>query len=47
MVQQCRKNPQPLVCEAQDNDIYLLAHGEPQDPCPVTGCHGTLLFLHR
>ena len=47
MVQQRRKNPLPEVREAQDNDIYLLAHGEPHDPCPVAACHGTLLFLHR
>jgi hypothetical protein len=39
--------PLPLVRQAQGNDIYLLAHGKPHDPCPVAGCHGTLLFLHR
>ena len=47
MVQQCRKNPPPGVREAQGNNIYLLAHGEPHDPCPVAECGGTLLFLHR
>ena len=47
MVQQRRKNPPPEVREAQGNDLYLLAHGEPHDPCPVAGCHGTLRFLHR
>jgi hypothetical protein len=36
-----------MVREAQGNGIYLLAHGEPHDPCPVAGCRGTLLFLHR
>jgi len=45
--QQRRKNPLPVVREAQGNGIYLLAHGEPHDPCPVAGCEGTLLFLHR
>jgi len=34
MLQQCRKNPPPGVREAQGNGIYLLAHGEPHDPCP-------------
>jgi hypothetical protein len=47
MVQQRRTNPPPLVREAQSNDLYLLAHGEPHDPCPVAACQGTLLFLHR
>jgi hypothetical protein len=47
MGQQHRKNPLPAVREAQGNGIYLLAHGEPHDPCPVVGCGGTLLFLHR
>ena len=47
MVQQRRTNPPPLVREAQGNDLYLLAHGEPHDPCPVAACQGTLLFLHR
>jgi hypothetical protein len=46
-LQQRRKNPPPAVCEEQDNGIVLLAHGEPQDPCPVPGCRGTLRFLHR
>jgi hypothetical protein len=47
MEQQHRKNPPPAVREAQSNGIYLLAHGEPHDPCPVAGCGGTLRFLHR
>jgi len=42
-----RKNPLPVVREAQGNGLYLLAHGEPHDPCPVAGCGGTLRFLHR
>ena len=46
-VQQRRKNPPPVVREVLDNDIYLLAYGEPHDPCPVAGCRGTLLFLHQ
>jgi hypothetical protein len=46
-LQQRRKNPPPAVCEAQGDGIVLLAHGEPQDPCPVPGCRGTLRFLHR
>ena len=33
--------------EAQGHGLYLLADGEPHDPCPVPGCGGTLLFLHR
>ena len=41
------KIPPLQVREAQGNGIYLLAHGEPHDPCPVAGCGGTLLFLHR
>ena len=45
--QQRRKNPLPMVREAQGNGLYLLAHGEPHDPCPVAGCGGTLRFLHR
>jgi hypothetical protein len=47
MGQQRRKNPLPAVREAQGHGLYLLADGEPYDPCPVTGCGGTLLFLHR
>ena len=46
-MQQHRKNPPPAVREAQGNGLSLLAHGEPHDPCPVPGCGGTLLFLHR
>jgi hypothetical protein len=46
-VQQCRKQPLPVVREAQGQGLFLLAHGEPHDPCPVAGCRGTLLFLHR
>jgi hypothetical protein len=42
-----RKNPPPVVREVQGNDLYLLAYGEPHDPCPVAGCRGTLRFLHR
>jgi hypothetical protein len=42
-----RKNPPPVVQEAQGNGVYLLAYGEPHDPCPVAGCGGTLRFLHR
>ena len=45
--QQRRKNPLPVVREAQGNGLYLLAHGEPHNPCPVAGCGGTLRFLHR
>ena len=45
--QQRRKNPLPVVCDVQGNDLYLLAYGEPHDPCPVAGCRGTLRFLHR
>ena len=47
MLQQVRKNPQPAVREDQGNGIFLIEHGEPHDPCPVEGCRGTLLFLHR
>jgi hypothetical protein len=47
MGQQRRKNPLPAVREAQGHGLYLLADGEPHDPCPVPGCGGTLLFLHR
>jgi hypothetical protein len=47
MGQQCRKKLPPAVREAQGNGLYLRAHGAPHDPCPVAGCHGTLLFLHR
>ena len=46
-VQQRRKQPLPMVREAQGHGIVLLAHGEPHDPCPVAGCRGILLFLHR
>jgi hypothetical protein len=46
-VQQHRKQPLPVVREAQGQGLFLLAHGEPHDPCPVAGCRGTLLFLHR
>jgi hypothetical protein len=42
-----RKIPLPMVCEDQGNGIFLLAYGEPHDPCPVLGCRGTLRFLHR
>jgi hypothetical protein len=45
--EQSRKNPPPTIVEAQDEDIVLLADGEPQDACPVVGCRGILLFLHR
>jgi hypothetical protein len=44
---QRRKNPPPVVREVQGHDLYLLAYGEPHDPCPVAGCRGTLLFLHQ
>jgi hypothetical protein len=46
-VQQRRKHPLPTVREEQGQGLFLLAHGEPHDPCPVAGCRGTLLFLHR
>jgi hypothetical protein len=42
-----RKNPLPTAHEDQGNGIFLLLHGEPHDPCPVSGCRGTLRFLHR
>ena len=45
--QQRRKNRRPTVREAQGNTIFRIEHGEPHDPCPVPGCRGTLLFLHR
>ena len=45
--QQRRKTPPPVVRAEQGNGVFLLAHGEPHDPCPVPGCRGTLLFLHR
>ena len=40
------KKSAPAGRETQGNGIYLLAHGEPHDPCPVAGCGGTLRFLH-
>ena len=46
-VQQHRQQPLPVVREAQGQGLFLLAHGEPHDPCPVAGCRGTLRFLHR
>ena len=46
-VQQRRKQSLPVVREAQGQGLFLLAHGEAHDPCPVAGCRGTLLFLHR
>ena len=33
-----KKNPPSAVREAQENGLYLLAHSEPHDPCPVAGC---------
>jgi len=45
--QQRRKNPPPTVVDAQEEDIVLLADGEPHDACPVVGCRGTLRFLQR
>ena len=45
--QQRRKNPPPMVREEQGHGVVLLAHGEPQDACPVEGCAGTLRFVHR
>jgi len=42
-----RKNPPPTVLEEQGEGVVLLADGEPHDPCPVAGCHGTLRFLHQ
>jgi len=47
MMQQRRKNPLPAVGADQGKGVFLLVHGEPQDPCPVPGCMGTLRFLHR
>jgi hypothetical protein len=41
------ETPPPVVHAYQDNGSFLLAHGEPQDPCPVGACRGILLFLHR
>ena len=46
-MQQHRKNPRPVVRAAYSNGIFLLAHGEPHDPCPVEGCAGELRFAHR
>ena len=46
-VQQRQKHPLPVVQEEQGQGLFLLAHGEPHDPCPVAGCRGTLLFLRR
>jgi hypothetical protein len=46
-MQQHRKNPLPVVRTVHGHGIFLLEHGEPHDPCPVPGCRGTLLFLHR
>jgi hypothetical protein len=46
-MQQHRNNPLPVVRAAHGHGIFLLAHGEPHDPCPVPGCRGTLRFLHR
>ena len=46
-MQQHRKHPLPVVRAAHGHGIFLLAHGEPHDPCPVPGCRGTLRFLHR
>jgi hypothetical protein len=45
--EQGRKNPPPTVLEEHGEGVVRIAHGEPHDPCPVAGCHGTLLFLHR
>ena len=42
-----RKNPAPTVLEEKGEGVVRIAHGEPHDPCPVEGCSGTLLFLHR
>jgi hypothetical protein len=44
---QGRKNPLPTRLEAQGEGLVLIVDGEPKDRCPVTGCTGTLLFLHR
>jgi hypothetical protein len=46
-MQQHRKHPLPVVRAVHGHGIFLLAHGEPHDPCPVPGCRGTLRFLHR
>jgi hypothetical protein len=46
-IQQRRQNPLPVVRAAYSNGIFLLAHGEPHDPCPVEGCAGALRFVHR
>jgi hypothetical protein len=46
-IQQHRKHPLPVVRAAHGHGIFLLAHRKPQDPCPVPGCRGTLLFLHQ
>jgi hypothetical protein len=46
-VQQRRKNPLPVVRAAYGYGIFLLAHGEPHDPCPVEGCVGARRFAHR
>ena len=46
-VQQRRKQPLPVVREEQGQGLFLLAHGEPHDPCPVEGCAGELRFVHR
>jgi hypothetical protein len=45
--QHIRKNPKPTVYEEQGHGVVLIAHGEPQDACPVEGCAGVLRFLHR
>ena len=45
-MQQHRKNPLPVVRAAYGNGIFLLAHGEPHDPCPVEGCAGELRSLN-
>ena len=42
-----RTNSAPTVLEDKGEGVVLIAHGEPHDPCPVAGCPGTLLFLHR
>ena len=47
MMHQRRTHPLPVVREDQGQGIFLLAYGAPHDPCPVVGCRGTLLFLHR
>jgi hypothetical protein len=45
--QQRRNNPPPTVLEARGHGVVLIAHGEPQDACPVDGCAGGLRFAHR